>query len=372
MPFLIAITKRSVGGSEHEKCKKMEQKFWMHRCTCGEWAWPFASELLKKHNMISIGWSYLSDSATQSRLTDGWESFNEVFLEENRFLPRNRYNLWRFLNEMHTGDIVVVPLPQTFSVYRIADDVIYNNTTIDQGLWVDWNGEKATLDKSGYPAYADGRQIDIGFYRKVEPIEPESIGIPRDGYAKQALYSRLKIQQTNADISDLRDDVEYAIKCYAENKPINLHLSFLEESSERLLKQMQELLNDTKLEQLVKWYMEQLGADATIPPKNGTGCSEGDADVIATFNRLNNFTIFIQVKAHQGYTEEWAVEQIATYKKTIEKEGKLSSSQLWVISTCKDFSKKAKQEAEANEVHLVAGLEFARMLVENGVYSLPI
>jgi predicted Mrr-cat superfamily restriction endonuclease len=346
----------------------MEQKYWMHRCTCGEWAWPFASELLKKHNMISIGWSDFSNNEKQDRLTAEWESFNKVFTDEKWGLPRNRYNLWRFLNEMHTGDIVVVPLPQTFNVYRIADDVVFNNITIDHNLWVDWNGEKATLDKDGFPAYADGRQIDMGFYRKVNAI---AIGIPRDGYAKQALYSRLKIQQTNADISDLKDEVEFAIKCYAENKPINLRKSFLEESSERLLKQMQELLNDTKLEHLVKWYMEQLGADAVIPPKNGTGCSEGDADVIATFNKLNNFTLFIQVKAHQGYTDEWAVEQITTYKKTIEKKGKLTSNQLWVISTCMDFSEKAKQDAESNDVHLVAGLEFAKMLIENGVYSLP-
>ena len=340
----------------------------MHRCTCGTYAWPFAHELLKKHQLLSIGWSDFSDNENQALLTDGWDSFNKVFTDANWGMPRNRYNLWRFLNEMHTGDIVVVPLQKSFAVYQIADEVVYNNETIDHSLWVDWKGEKATLDKDGYPACADGRQIDMGFYRKVKEIV---LDIPRDGYAKQALYSRLKIQQTNADISDLKDEVEYAIKCYAENRPINLRKSFLKESSERLLKQMQELLNDTKLEQLVKWYMEQLGADATIPSKNVAGSSEGDADVIATFNRLNNFTIFIQVKAHQGYTDEWAIEQIATYKKTLEKKRKLTSHQLWVISTCKDFSEKAKQDAETNDVHLVAGLEFARMLIDNGVNTLP-
>lgn len=318
--------------------------------------------------MISIGWSYLSDNETQTCLTDGWESFNKVFSDENGYLPRNRYNLWRFLNEMRPGDTVVVPLPQTFNVYRIADDIIYNNRTIDHNLWIDWNGEKAALDKDGYPAYADGRQIDMGFYRKVEPI---AIDIPRNEYAKQALYSRLKIQQTNADISDLKDEVEFALERFAENNPINLRKSFLEESSKKLLRQMQELLNDTKLEQLVKWYMEQLGADAVIPSKNETGASEGDADVIATFNKLNNYTIFIQVKAHRDYTNEWTVEQIATYKETIKKRGKLPVHQLWVISTCNDFSEKAKQDAEANDVHLVAGFEFAQMLIDNGISLLP-
>lgn len=347
----------------------MEQNYWMHRCTCGDLAWPFTHELLKKHQFISIGWSDFSNNENYALLTKDRASFEKVFIDAKWGLPRNRYNLWRFLNEMKKGDIVVVPLPYSFDVYRIADDTVYNNANMKQNLWVDWNGNKASLDHKGYPANADGRQIDMGFYRKVEPV---AVDIPRSDYAEQALYSRLKIQQTNANITDLRYEVEKAVARYKEGCPINLRNTFTTEAAKLLRDQIRNLLNDKKLEDLVKWYMEQLGAEAIIPPKNAAGKSEGDADVIATFERLNNFTILIQAKAHKDFTNEWAVEQITMYKRTMEKKRQLSSAQLWVISTCDGFNNEAEHMAEEYDVRLVNGLEFAKMLVENGVYSLPL
>ena len=356
---------------EHKtKTMEQDQRYWMHRCKCGDKAWPFTHELLKKHNLISIGWRDFSNPEQQALLTKDWDSFEKVFNDAGWGQPRNRYNLWRFLNKMKKGDVVVVPLSGHFNVYRIADDVVYNNhDKFVQDLWVDWNGDKATLDSKGYPAYDDGRQIDMGFYRKVEPL---AVGIPRGEYTSQALYSRMKIQQTNTNIDDLKKDVDDAVKRFAENRPINLRSTFIEEAAKTLLDQIRTLLKDDSLEKLVAWYMEQLGAETTIPAKNSTSHEEGDADVIATFDRLNGFTILIQVKKHQKNTNEWAVEQITTYKKTLEKKQQLPSSQLWVISTCDDFNEKAKNDAEASNVRLIAGLEFAQMLVENGVYSLPL
>lgn len=348
---------------------KMEQSYWMHRCTCGDYAWQFTHELLKKHQFISIGWSDFSNNETQPLLTKDWSSFEKVFVDAGWGLPRNRYNLWRFLNEMKKDDIVVVPLPYLFDVYRIVDDIVYNNTTMNHDLWVDWNGEAAKLDDKGYPAFADGRQIDMGFYRKVEPV---ALDIPRSDYAQQSLYSRLKIQQTNADITDLKCEVDLAVERFKEKRPINLRSTYSQKAAEILCGQIRDLLNDSKLESLVAWYMDQLGANTIIPSKNSVGQSEGDADVIATFGRLNGFTILIQVKAHKGYTDSWAVEQISTYKRTIERRRDIPSAQLWVVSTCDDFDAEAKRRAEEEGVRLINGLEFAQMIVENGVYSLPL
>lgn len=343
----------------------MEHNYWMHRCTCGDRAWPFTHEMLRNHKLISIGWSDFSTKEKQLALTSGWESFQKVFTDAGWGLPRNRYNLWRFLNEMKAGDIVVVPLQGRFDVYHIADDIVYNNETIDTSVWVDWNGNKAWLNSDGYPTDADGQQIDMGFYRKVEPI---AIDIPRGEYAEQALYSRLKIMQTNSNINDLRDEVEVALNRFTNTSPINLHNEFVSDAANGLLQQMRSKLNDSKLELLVEWYMKQLGADTEIPAKNASGHDEGDADVIATFGRLNGFTILIQVKAHQGFTDEWAVSQITTYKKL----NHYQSSQMWVVSTCDNFSDQAKRDADAEGVRLITGLEFAQMHIENGVYSMPL
>lgn len=203
MPFFIVLSALWRLGAKKQQTMV---NYWIHRCKCGENAWQFTHELLKKHNIITIGWSDLSNEETHKQLISSWTSFEQVF--ESWGYPRNRYNLWRFLNEMKKGDIVVVPLPGVFDIYRIADDVVYNNETIEQKLWVDWNCESASLDKDGHPSYDDGRQIDMGFYRKVEPIATD---IPRNDYAQQRLFSRMKIQQTNANINDLQDEVEDAI-----------------------------------------------------------------------------------------------------------------------------------------------------------------
>jgi predicted Mrr-cat superfamily restriction endonuclease len=370
MPFFLYVCVPLETWGQKKKQMEQEQSYWMHRCKCGDKAWPFTHGLLLNHNLISIGWSYFSNPEQQALLTKDWDSFEKVFNDAGWGQPRNRYNLWRFLNKMKKGDVVVVPLSGSFNVYRIADDVVFNNQDKSvQDLWIDWNGDKATLDSKGYPAYPDGQQIDMGFYRKVEPL---TVGIPRGDYASQALYSRMKIQQTNCDINDLREDVKDAVARYAENRPINLRSIFTEDASKTLLNHIRTLLKDQSLEKLVAWYMQQLGAETTIPAKNSTTHEEGDADVIATFDRLNGFTVFIQAKKHTDYTNEWAVTQITNYKKTIERWRQLPSSQLWVISTCDDFSEQAKRDAEASNVRLIAGQEFAQMLVENGVYYLPL
>ena len=343
-----------------------EYKYWLHRCKCGDYAWPFTYELLKKHNYISIGWSDFSNNEIQKRLTESWESFEKVFMEKGWGHPRNRTNLWRFLR-MKQGDVVVVPLERgLFDIYRITDDIVYNNETFDHNLWVNWNGDRATLDAEGYPAYADGKQIDMGFYRKVEPIKTN---ISRDDYATQALHSRMKIMTTNANISDLASDVEKAI---AQKEPINLKAALVAESAKILCRQMQELMNPDKIEELVRWYMISLGASVNVPAKNSATTEEGDADVIATFDKLNNHTILIQVKAHQGFTDKWAVEQISSYAHTIARNLEDKTFQLWVVSTCKDYTEETKKLAKEKGVLLVNGLDFAEMLIDNGMYNLPL
>lgn len=342
------------------------KNYWLHRCKCGDYAWSFTYELLYKHSMISIGWSDLSDKEYHQKLVQNDTSFDKVFKDEWGELPRNRYTLWRFLVEMKKGDIVVVPLDGgLFSIYEISDDVVFNNETIDHDLWVNWSGEKASWD-NGYPINKDGERIDMGFYRKVKPIR---LDISRDEYATQSLYSRMKIMTTNANISDLSEDVEKAI---AQKSPINLKASFLTESARLLNRKMQELMNDHKIEELVRWYMESLGASVNVPAKNSTTTEEGDADIIATFDKLNNHTILIQVKAHQGFTDKWAVEQITSYAQTIAHNLVDRSTQLWVISTCDDFTDATKKLAKEKGVYLVNGLTFAEMLIDNGLYSLPL
>ncbi len=347
----------------------MERKYWLHRIKCGNNAYPYTYQLLHKHSIISIGWSDFSDDNYMKKLTENWNSFNRVFVEENRGLPRNRTSLWRFLKEMKQGDYVIVPQDYGFfGVYEIENNEIFNNQTIDKSLWEDWNAERACL-KDGYPVNRRDEIIDMGFYRKVKCV---AINIPRQDYADQALYSRLKILSTNADISDLADSVENAISSFNDNKPINLKNNLIDATSVLVRDEIKKSLNDQKLEKLVQWYLISLGASSVnIPPKNTSPSSEGDADVVAIFNNLQ-LAILVQVKAHSGYTNKWAVEQISSYKKYNKEQYNDYTIQTWVVSTCDDFSDEAKLLASAEHVRLINGETFASMIIGNGIKGLSI
>jgi len=121
-------------------------KYWLHRITGGDNAVAFAHPLLFSHGYISIGWSdFSTDDFVKQAQTQGQDFIDPYFLNANWGLPKNRWNLWRFIRGMKSGDIVIVPTWGEFSVFKIADDKIYSNESIDPELLIDWNGEKAVL-----------------------------------------------------------------------------------------------------------------------------------------------------------------------------------------------------------------------------------
>lgn len=341
-------------------------KYWLHRITGGENAIEFAHPLLFTHNFLSIGWSDFSDEAFLENIQEhGVEGLDEEMQNRDYGLPKNRWNLWRFIKEMKKGDIVVVPTWGEFNIFEIIDDIVFTNESMDGNVYQDWNGKTATLHDGYYYTY-DDRIIDLGFYRKVKPL---LINIPRDGYADQELFSRMKIRQTNADISDLAESIEYARKAFEENNPINLKEQIVEETAPKLLALIERWTTDIKFEDLVEWYLRSLGARIEKPSKNESATEEGDADRVGYFDNIKT-AIMVQVKKHEGTTDEWAVQQIKAYK-TNHNYGDYHT-QMWVISTCKEYSEKAKNEAVEADVRLIDGLEFAKMILDSGLEGLSL
>ena len=220
---------------------------WLHRITGGDNALPLSSALLGK-GYLSIGWRDFSTEEYLAKLQSGGSQFDQVFADEGWGLPRNRWNLWRFVVEMAPGDLVVVPRPYTFSVYQIVDEKVYTNESIDPALLIDWNGDKVTLiedssNKNKYLYNKDGKIVDLGFYRRVREVVKN---VPRAEYADQALCSRMKIRQTNANINDIFDSVKDAIENFRNKKPLNLKASIQDSASEIVLKQIRAIPNDSK------------------------------------------------------------------------------------------------------------------------------
>ncbi len=341
--------------------------YWLHRITGGDHAMEFAHPLLFVHNLLTIGWSDFSNEAFVNEVqSNGGDAINKAMQDAGWGLPRNRWNLWRFIRGMKKGDIVVVPTSYELSIFEIADDIVLSNETIDATIYVDWNGKQATLHDDGFFYNEKGQCIDLGFYRKVKPI---LLNIPRSGYADQKLVSRMKIRQTNADITDLAESIEAAKKAYLEKKPINLKEKIVEETTPKLLSLINQLTDADKFENLVEWYLQSVGARTEVPSKNESSTEDGDADVVGYFENIKT-AIMVQVKKHQGETDDWAIQQIKAYKTNHRYDD--YHTQMWVISSCERFSEKAMNEADATGVRLITGIEFARMILDAGIEGLKL
>ena len=175
----------------------------------------------------------------------------------------------------------------------------------------------------------------------------------------------MKIRQTNADISDLAESVQNVINA---DTPINLYATVIEELAEKLLDAIRIQLTPDKFELLVKWYFEKIGASHVFRPgKNSADKWDGaDADIIAEFDSLK-IMFYVQAKLHDDITSQWAVEQIAMYKDQHEFSSGEYTVIPWVISTASGFSADAVTMAQENNIRLITGTEFARLLIDAGI-----
>ncbi len=345
----------------------MSRNYWLHRINV---ELEISSSILPKNNILSIGFSDLSTK----EFIDNRDKFDEYIKEEwEGRLPRNRYNLWRFLFEMKKGDYVVVPFWHEFSIYEIADDTCRAIEQIDKKeleSWKNWDGtQQVILRDDGYLGLKENpsRWLDLGFFRKVIPVIEWAL---REDFADSALTQRMKIRRTNTDITDIKESVTKAIDLYTKEKPINLEKIIMGDIPNNVLSIITKELNPNKLENLVKKYLEKSGATEVQKPAKNEKNKAGDADVVATFEPIKTI-IYVQVKFHEGETDEWALEQITNYrdyKKENEDDG--YSKLAWVITTAEKFTDECYKKAEEENVQLINGEEFTQMILEVGLSNL--
>lgn len=342
----------------------MSKNYWLHRITGGENAAAFSYPLLFSHNLLSIGWcDFSTNELLESFKQQGIAAIDRAIDKEwkHGFRPKNRFNLYRFICQMKKGDIVLVPTwGGEFSVFEIADDAILSNESVDLSLFIDGEGGSVSF-VDGYLRNAGGKNVDLGFYRKVRPL---FLDIPRMDYADNALYSRMKIRQTNADISDLSESVDSAIRNFEGNKPIDVKKEIVDEAVDLILDKIAKLSKDAQFERLVRWYLEAIGGDVEAPSKNESPTEDGDADAVAYFDNLK-LAIMVQVKLHHNITGDWAVQQIKAFNHNHSYSG--YSTLMWVVSTCDDYCDDAKRLAEESDVRLINGKEFCRMILDAGL-----
>jgi len=337
--------------------------YYLHRIShCAELAYP-----LLKRGILSIGFS---DFATHQFIRDhqatNWQDVPSAIEKEwEKFRPR--FSLQRFL-QMNKGDRVVVPSWGTFHVYDIASNERMIAADLDLHNLKTWNHDDIHMQEGRL--CKNGETIDLGFFHKVQEVETD---IPRSDYADNALTARMKVRQTNVEISDLRDSIEDAIHRWQNKKPINIAKSITDDCAGKVLDKINKQLSPSHLEKLLKWYFERIGASSVeIPPKNARD-KDGDADIVATFEPIRTI-VYVQAKHHEGTTDDWALDQIDRYVKNREELGEDDGYTKipWVISSGTGFSKCCQDKAEQSNVYLIAGKELAARILEAGITDMEL
>lgn len=354
----------------------MRNNYWLHRISHhAEVSYP----LLEK-NYLSIGFSdFAYEGFVENVLNGGdtqeerWKMFDEIVEDIWGEKKRTRHNLWRYIEGFKKGDLIIVPGSGVFSIYEIVAERPKRIGEVNLTELRTWN-DNVLIFKDGLLYSTDEKLIDLGFVWEVKPIHKN---ISRYDYADSLLTSRMKIRSTNANIYDLSSSIEKAVYAFNKNKPINIHSQLIESIAPNILLSLKQELTPDKLECLVKWYFERIGAnDVYIPPKNEKG-KEGDADVIATFEFIK-LIIYCQVKFHNGQTDDWAVKQILDYKNRKASINTDDNSSMddeysrlnWVISSGDGFSEQSINTAKQEKIQLIDGLKFSRMLLEAGMLNL--
>lgn len=336
-------------------------KYWLHRITGGDHALQFAHPILFTHHYLSIGWSdFSSDAFVRQVLVEGKSAIEIAMKSKGWGLPKSRWNLWRFIHEMKKGDIILVPTSLVFSLFEIEDDVIFSNESMDSSVFMDWNGKQAFRQEDDYYYNENCQPIDLGFYRRVKPI---FYNIPPTAFADQRLISRMKIRQTNADISGLKVSIENARKAYEEQKPINQKEKIIKETAPKLLSLIENRTSADSFKNLVECYLKSLGARTEIPSKNAPDKGEGDAYVIGYFDNIKT-AIMVQVRMHEDVTDEWAIQQIKAYKTNHTYDD--YHTQMWLISLCEHYSLAAMNKADEAGIRFITGIDFAKMILDAG------
>ena len=305
--------------------------------------------LLDKENYLSIGFGGVSiDKLYEIVAKNDRKALNKL-LDNIRKAP----TLWRFIN-FKKDDLIVIPKPHKFSVYKIIGDKFIGN---DNKELIE------ALTKLNLNNNENGK-YKLGFFWKVEPVVKN---ISRNEYADASLTSSMRYRGTNIDCNDIKDSIDKAIKGFNENKPINLFSDIIDNCCDNILKLIKEKLNPDKFEKLIELYFKQCGANDVYKPSK-TDNSEGDCDVEAVFEPIKTI-IHVQAKFYEGTAGKWAIEQINDFiDNKPEDDGYIHIG--WVISTCDDFSEEAKLKAAENNILLINGKTFSEMLIRSGIHAI--
>ena len=247
-------------------------------------------------------------------------------------------NMWRFIREMHAGDLVVVPWHSKFFVARVTGAAVY---------------------------LPDERASDTAYRRPVEWLNGKQ-GIPRR-VARAALQSRLKTQTSCVDATDLIAEISEYADWGCEVQP-TFEADVVKGLTAKLLKEIRTgRIENYGFENLLSSVFRGLGAkEVRIVPRQ----SDKGADLIATFQIAGTFDIKVAVQAkHFQPKPPIRADVINKLAQGMEAE----EADLGIVATSGTFSPEAEDRAtrlredEGLRIELLDGEQLAAIIIENGL-----
>lgn len=299
-------------------------------------------------NVIVNGWSDARDLIGENDYSKFREIVSESCYSGEKNLRKSGYGastMWRFLNEMHEGDLVVVP---------------------------DKNGTFYLAEVSGAPFYDDSEQAhktDTCYRRPVKWLNDKK-PIRRD-FARSGLISRMKTQQTSAYAHDLIEEIVEALELASKAESVDPENLFKKElrqkMSQAVLKEIHSgYMDERRFERLVQTLLKAIGASrAELVPR----LHDKGVDILSEFPLgPMQIRVGIQVKWHQGQTTSEYVDQLA---------GGLEAENLtvgWLVSSgsfaedCHALSEKLFLE-KGIQINLMDGEQIAMTIIDNGLQT---
>lgn len=234
--------------------EEKKKHYWLHRITGGENGRTLSIPLLRKHNLLSIGWSFLSNREIANDIRkNGLDALVKAYKEKNAEWSRNAFNLLYFITKMNDGDIVVVPDGRYVSIYQIVGNKVLCNEDILQEF-LNEVGVKRVKNK----LTISGKNVDLGFYRRMRPLVMDVLrsDLP------SGIYRKTRTLQTNINISDVASEVDRIIHSESGKKDIKIretpYLKFVDDLKKSLDEVVEEETFEERLDHILSFMTSSL------------------------------------------------------------------------------------------------------------------
>ena len=299
-----------------------------------------------KNSVVAVGWSEIDFSEFDK---EGIEhllgSVEEEYYNSDDILPQvvgRQLNQVRRFHNINEGDYIIIPFYNSIRLAVADEKILYDESACANDLA---NQRKVRYQYSG------------DTYKT----------IPRD-VLSEAFQRRLRVRgSTVSDLYEFKDEIEklfsqdnYSWTSDFENKENELKTSL----KTKLLNKIRSGKTNLKtgglgLEYLVRELFICEGYKTEVLAK--TTFQFGDADVYAVkSDKFQETKILIQVKHHNGYTDDWGLKQLSEIKSSEEyKDCK------FVLITSAEISEGVRKNAEDLDIAAMDGNEFVDWLIEN-------